>query len=74
MADMKDKLKKYPVVVLIVGIIGVALTGIYLLSSYRNAEKVSDLVMPLIYGFMPFALFFLLLKTGVNELINRKSK
>jgi hypothetical protein len=74
MADIKNKFKKYPVVLLIAGIIGVALTGIYLLDSYRSAQKVSDLLTPLIYGFIPFAFFFLLLKTGINELINRKNK
>lgn len=74
MADVKNKFKKHPIALLIMGAVGVAFTGIFLISSYKSTVMVSDLIMPLIYGFIPFAFFFMLLKTGINELINRKNK
>jgi hypothetical protein len=73
-ADIKNEFKKHPVALLIIGAIGVTFTGIFLLSSYKSTEKISDLIKPIIYGFIPFTFFFTLLKTGINELINRKNK
>jgi uncharacterized protein YacL len=73
-ADIKNEFRKHPIALLIVGTLGAAFTGIFLISSYKSTVKVSDLIMPLIYGFIPFVFFFILLKTGINELINRKNK
>jgi hypothetical protein len=64
-------LRKYPVALIIVGVIGFAFTGISLINVYKSSDKAQDIVLPLIYNFVPFVISFLLCRIGISELIKR---
>lgn len=65
-------IRKYPVVLIIVGIIGMVVTTIALISNYKGSKSVSDLLLPITYGFIPFVVSFLIIKIGMKELLGLK--
>jgi uncharacterized protein YacL len=64
-------LEKYPFVFIIIGAIGIVVTGILMINIYKGANKVRDLLLPLCYSFIPFMISFLLFRLGIGRLINR---
>jgi uncharacterized protein YacL len=72
MADMKKEYRKYPIIFIVIGVLGLLFTSISLLMIYKNANNAKELTMPLVYNFIPFVISFFLFKKGINDLINRK--
>ncbi len=68
----RSRLIKYPIVLVILGALGLVFTGISLIGLYKSTTKVSELAKPLMYNFIPFVISFLLFKIGIDELIKRK--
>lgn len=64
-------LRKYSIVFLILGIIGLVATIIIMINTYKNSANANELVKPLIYGFIPFIIFFALLRIGIKGLSNK---
>jgi uncharacterized protein YacL len=67
-----SRASKYPIVFVVIGALGLTLTGILMLRLYNNTSNVKELMMPLILYFIPFAVSFLLLRFGIQRLSNRK--
>jgi high-affinity K+ transport system ATPase subunit B len=65
-------LKKNPVLALVLGLIGAALTAISIFITYSSSSNVSELMIPLLYNFIPFIISFVLIKIGIAGLIERK--
>jgi hypothetical protein len=60
-------IRKYPIILIILGSLGLVFSGLSLLNIYKGANKVGELVMPIIYNFIPFTVSFLLLRLGMKE-------
>ncbi|MCM0649820.1 hypothetical protein NBE98_15750 [Clostridium swellfunianum] len=67
-------LRKYPVILIVVGVLGLVFSAIFLIKSYRSTNKIEELIFPIMYNFIPFFVSFLLFKIGINEFANRKKK
>jgi hypothetical protein len=67
-------IRRYPVVLIVLGGLGLAFSGLSLVTAYKSSSKVSELILPLIYDFVPFFISFILVKIGINEIINRNKK
>lgn len=65
-------IREYPVLLIIVGIIGMIVTTIALILNYKGSQNVSELLLPIIYYFIPFVVSFSILKIGIKELLERK--
>jgi hypothetical protein len=62
---------KYPVLLLIIGIIGLAGNLIYMISLYTVAASPRELVRPIIYSFIPFIICFIIFRLGVKGFVDR---
>lgn len=71
MSDMKKGLEKYSAVLMLLGTIGLIYTGLSLIRIYNGNTRIQDMILPLIYNFIPFLISFLLLRVGMNMLIKR---
>jgi hypothetical protein len=65
-------LKKNPVLALILGLIGAVLTAVSIFITYSSSSNVSELMLPLLYNFIPFIISFVLIKAGIAGLLERK--
>lgn len=73
MENLGDKLKKYSLIMLLIGIVLLIFTAASIIVSYTQADEIQELVMPIIYNFVPFAISFVLLKISITSLKNKKS-
>lgn len=69
--DETKKNKKYPVVFIIIGILGIAATIVLLIYSYKESKNTADLIRPALLGFLPFAISFMFIKIGIKGLTER---
>lgn len=73
MEDLEDRMKKYSLIMLIIGVILFIFTVVSIIVSYTQADEVQELVMPMIYNFVPFSIAFVLLKISISNLKNKKN-
>ena len=62
----------YPILLITIGIIGIIGTATVLILRYKSSNNASDLTMPILIGFLPFVLSFMLIKIGINKLLGKK--
>ena len=62
----------YPILLIIIGIIGIIATGIVLILRYKSSNNTSELTMPILIGFLPFVVSFMLIKIGMNKLLGKR--
>lgn len=62
----------YPILLIIIGIIGIIGTGIVLILRYKSSNNTSELTMPILIGFLPFVVSFMLIKIGMNKLLGKR--
>lgn len=64
--------KKSGILFLILGLIGLGITGYFMVNSYFNSKTIKELLIPVAIGFLPFFMSFALLRLGIGKLINKK--
>jgi uncharacterized membrane protein len=57
---------------IIIGIVGIIATAIVLIFRYKSSSNASELTMPILFGFLPFVVSFMLIKVGINKLLGKK--
>lgn len=68
---MKDN-KKNAIFLLVIGILGIVITGYFVISTYFKAKNIGELLIPVSIGFIPFFISFVLLRLGIGKLLNKK--
>ncbi|MBL4935756.1 hypothetical protein JK636_08290 [Clostridium sp. YIM B02515] len=63
-----NKSNIYSIVLLVLGLLCLIGAAVFMIISYRKASSVNELVMPLIYAFIPFLLGFILFKLGIKKI------
>ncbi|ERI89431.1 hypothetical protein HMPREF1982_04702 [Clostridiales bacterium oral taxon 876 str. F0540] len=73
---MSDNSKSniYSVILLILGLVCIGGAAIFMIITYKKAASVNELIMPLVYAFIPFLLGFILFKLGMKNLTNKVKK
>jgi|GEM_PF-3803271 len=64
--------KKLAVLILIIGVLGLAATAYFIINSYFKAKNISTLLKPVAICFIPFFISFAFLRLGIDGLINKK--
>ncbi len=63
-----NKSNIYSIVLLVLGLLCLIGAAVFMIISYRKASSVNELLMPLIYAFIPFLLGFILFKLGIKKI------
>jgi hypothetical protein len=65
--------KKLSMLLLVIGILGLVITGYFIINAYFKANNVGGLLKPVTIGFIPFFMSFVLLRLGIKGLLYKNN-